>query len=207
MYHYYYYYYYCFMALWILSGTTKVSQYQKNHLPSHTYHGHQSSLICFLHLTRSMASSLFNLCAWQSFCTISVQVLYGLPLSLAPCTSYCMSFFTQLVSSFCITCPYHCSLFCCITKIMSSISSLSLGPLLGTLSFSLMQHIHLTILISSRWSDTSFSFLMGQVSLQCSILLHLQLLYNLPLSMLWHSSRDNKSPTYFIMPNFNFIGT
>jgi len=35
-----------FMALWILSGTTRVSRYQKKHSPTHTYHGHQSSLIC-----------------------------------------------------------------------------------------------------------------------------------------------------------------
>jgi len=47
-------------ALWILSGTTQVSRYQKKHSPSHTYRDHQSSLICFLHLLQSMASSLFN---------------------------------------------------------------------------------------------------------------------------------------------------
>jgi len=40
---------------------------------------------------------------------------------------------------------------------------------------------HLTILISARWSATSFSFLTGQVSLPCNILLHTQLLYSLPL--------------------------
>ena len=38
-----------FTALWILSGTTQVSQYQKKHSPTHTYRGHQSSLICFIH--------------------------------------------------------------------------------------------------------------------------------------------------------------
>jgi len=31
------------MALWILSGTTQVSQYQKKHSLTHTHHGHQSS--------------------------------------------------------------------------------------------------------------------------------------------------------------------
>jgi len=55
------------MALWILSVTTWVSQYQKKHSPTHTYHGHQSSLISFLHLLWTMASSLFNLCAWSLF--------------------------------------------------------------------------------------------------------------------------------------------
>ena len=49
-----------FMALLILSGTTRVSRYQKKHSPAHTYRGHQSSLICFFHLLRFTASSLFN---------------------------------------------------------------------------------------------------------------------------------------------------
>ena len=41
------YYYYCynhFTALWTLSRTTRVSQYQKKHSLTHTYYGHQSSL-------------------------------------------------------------------------------------------------------------------------------------------------------------------
>jgi len=59
------------MALCILSGTTQVSWYQKKHSPTHTDRGHPSSLMCFLRLLQSMASSLFNLHAWQSFCTIS----------------------------------------------------------------------------------------------------------------------------------------
>ena len=65
-----------FMALWTLSRTTRVSRYHKKHSPTHTYRGHQSSLICFIHLIRSMASSLFNSRAWQSFSTISVQVFF-----------------------------------------------------------------------------------------------------------------------------------
>ena len=55
---------------------------------------------------------------------------------------------------------------------MSSVPSLSLSSLLGNLSFSLMPHIHLT---------TTFSFLTGQVSLLCNMLLCTQLLCNLPL--------------------------
>jgi len=34
-----------FMALWILSGTTRVSRYQKKHSPTHTHRGHQSSYL------------------------------------------------------------------------------------------------------------------------------------------------------------------
>jgi len=156
-----------------LSGTTWVSRYQKKHSP--TRHPDHPVFISFFHLPRSIASSLFTLCAWQSFYTTSLHVLFGLPLGLEPSTSYSIHFFTQLVSSFCNTC-----LFCCSINIIS-IPSLSLSSLLGTLSFTLMLHIHLTILISARSSATSFAFLTGQVSLQCRILLRTQLLYSLPL--------------------------
>jgi len=88
-----------FTALWILSGTTQVSQYQKKHSPTHTYRGHQSSLICFIHLLRSTVSYLSNLLAWQSFSTISLQVFSGLPLGLVPSTS------TPYIHS-----PNHCLL-------------------------------------------------------------------------------------------------
>jgi len=56
-----YYYHNHFTALWTLSGTTRVSRYQKKHSPTHIYSGYQSSVICFLHLLRSVASYLFNL--------------------------------------------------------------------------------------------------------------------------------------------------
>ena len=59
------------MALWTLSGITRVSRYQKKYSPTHTYRGYQSSLICFIQLIWSMASSLFNPRTWQSFSTIS----------------------------------------------------------------------------------------------------------------------------------------
>jgi len=78
---------------------------------------------CFLsasHLLWSIASSLFNLLAWQSFFTASIQVLFGLPLVPAPFTLFSVHFFTQSLSPFCNTCPYKHSLFCCCTKIMSS---------------------------------------------------------------------------------------
>jgi len=95
-----------FMAIWIFSETTRVNWYHNKHSPTHTYRGHQSSLICFLHLLRSVASSqsLFNLCAWQSFSTISLLNFFGLPLGLAPSTSYTIR--NMYVSS-----PNHCLLF------------------------------------------------------------------------------------------------
>ena len=64
-------------------------------------------------------------------------------------TSYAIHFFTQSVSSFRSTCPYHRNLFCYSINVISSIPSLSLNSLLGTLSFTLTLHIHLTILISA----------------------------------------------------------
>ena len=132
----------------------------------HPLHPLWSSIIpiFFLHLLRHTASSVFNPRALQSFSTISLQVFFGLPLGLVPPTLYSIHFFTQSLSSFRSTCPYHRNLFRCSTEIMSSNWSLPLNSLLGTLSCNFTPHIHLTILISALWSATSFSFLTGQVS-------------------------------------------
>jgi len=150
----------CFTALWILSGTTQVSRYQKKHSPTDSCHGHQSSLICFIHLIRSMASSLFNQRTWPSFSTISIQVFFGLPLGLAPSTSY------SIISS-----PNHCL----FLQHMPIPSQPVLQPSLSTLY--LLHHSHLCPL-----NATSFFFLTGQVSLPCNFLLCTQPLYNLPLT-------------------------
>ena len=107
-----------------LSGTTRVSRYQKKHSPTH-HPDHHPVFISFFHLPQSIASFLFKLRAWQSFCTTSLHVLFGLPLGLEPSTSYSVHFFTKSVSSFRRTCPYHRTLFFC----------------------TLTLHIHLTILI------------------------------------------------------------
>jgi len=117
-----------------LSWTTQMSQYQKKHSLTH-HHDHHPIFISFFHLPRSIASSLFKLCAWQSFCTASLHVLFGLPFGLVPSTSYSIRFFTQSVSSFRNMCPYHRNLFCCSINIISSIPSLSLNSLLRALSF------------------------------------------------------------------------
>ena len=108
------------------SGTTQVGRYKKKHAPTHIHPDHRTSFINFLHLLRSIASSLFCLRAWQSFSTTSLQVLFGLPLGLGPSTSYSMHFFTESSSSFRSTCPYH-RLFFCNTNAMSSIPNLSLS--------------------------------------------------------------------------------
>jgi len=116
-----------------LSGSTWVSRYWRN-IPDH-----HPIFISFFHLPRSTASSLFKLHSWQSFFTTSVHVLFGLPLGLEPSTSYSIYFFTQSVSSFHNTYPYHRNLFCCSINIISSIPNLSLNSLLGTLPFTLTQ--------------------------------------------------------------------
>ena len=121
----------------LLSGTTRVDRYQKKHSPTHTHTDHRTSFIIFLHFQRSMESSLFSIGAWQSSRTTSLQVLFGLPLGLGPSASYSMHFFTQSSSSFRSTCPYQRSLFCCSTNAMSSIPSLSLSCLLGSLPLGL----------------------------------------------------------------------
>ena len=53
-----------------LTRTTLVSRYQKKHSPTH-HPDHHPIFISFFHLLRSIASSLFKLRAWQSFCTTS----------------------------------------------------------------------------------------------------------------------------------------
>ena len=67
-----------FDGLW--SGTTRVGRYQKKHSPTRTHPDHRASFNIFLHLQRSMASSLFSLRAWQSSRTTSFQVFFGLPM-------------------------------------------------------------------------------------------------------------------------------
>ena len=44
-----------------LSGATRVGRHQKKHSPTHTHPGQRTSFITFIHLQRSMASSLFSL--------------------------------------------------------------------------------------------------------------------------------------------------
>ena len=152
-----------FTAPWILSGTTPVPKMFTRSHPFWSLINHPlfaSSIYydpwhppCSIYMPDSLFAQslskffLVNLFAWHS------------PLH----TPY-ISSFTQSLSSFCNTCPYHCSLFRCSTEIMSSNPSLSLNPLLVILSCSFIIHIHLTILISAHWSATSFSFLRARLT-------------------------------------------
>jgi len=63
---------------------------RKKHLPTHLSWS-PSDLYQLLPST----TILFNLHAWQSFCTTCLHVLFGLLLDLELSTSYSMHFFTQ----------------------------------------------------------------------------------------------------------------
>jgi len=120
-----------------LSGTTwvsrtRVSQYQKKHSPTR-HPDHLPIFISFFHLPPSIASSLFKLRAWQSFCTTSLHILWSTSWSGA--LHLIFHTFLHPISVFFSFCPYHRNMFCCSINIISSIPSLCLNSLLGTLSF------------------------------------------------------------------------
>jgi len=120
---------------------------------NYTCPDHQSSFISFFYLLRFIASSLFNVHAWQSFCASFLQVLFVLPLGLVPSISYSIHLFTQSSFSFCNTCPYHCNLFCCSTKIMLSNPSLSLNSaFLGHLQDDLINPVKMSVHMSIHTS-------------------------------------------------------
>jgi len=131
-----------------LSGTIRVSRYQKKHSPTH-HPDHHPIFISFFHLLRSIASSLFRLGAWQSFCTTSVHVLFSLVYllvwSLIPHIPYTFSLNQCLFSQHM---PYHRNLFCCSRSYQDYIIILFLVFLSTTLTL----QIHLSILISARLS-------------------------------------------------------
>jgi len=77
-----------------LSTTTRVSRYQKKHSPTYTYPDHQSSFVSFLHLLQSIASS-HSVYMLDSRFAQPFKIFIGLPLGLAPSTSYSIHFFTQ----------------------------------------------------------------------------------------------------------------
>ena len=75
-----------------LSRTTRVSQYQKKHSPTH-HPDHRPIFMSFFHLPWSIASSLFKLCAWQSFCTTSFHASIAYYITTITTTSVWRPFF------------------------------------------------------------------------------------------------------------------
>jgi len=76
-----------------LSGTTRVSWYQKKHSPTH-HADYHPIFISFFHLPRSIASFLFKLRAWQSFCHNMLELL-----SSGNIKGDMQRFFTKLMKS------------------------------------------------------------------------------------------------------------
>ena len=105
-----------------LSGSTRVSRYQKKHSSTHTTPAHQPSL---------SASSIYHE-SWHPPCSIHAPGnLSARPLTVSSSAylwvwshTYSIHFFTQSLSSFHNTCPYHRNLFCCSSDVMSAIPSL-----------------------------------------------------------------------------------
>jgi len=108
-----------------------VWDYPREPVPEETFtHSHLSwSSIIFYLLPPSIA--IHSLLPEQFTClrvflhNLCPSILWS-TLGLAPSTLYAVHFFTQSLSSFCTTCPYHRDLFCCSTKIISSNPSLSI---------------------------------------------------------------------------------
>jgi len=91
------------------------------------------------------SATIHSILPAQSMCFIvSLHNLYPSPLRSTSwsitSTTYSIHFFTQPLSSFRNTSPYHRSLFCC--SIETSISSLSLNSLFETLIFFLWKIHH-----------------------------------------------------------------
>jgi len=129
-----------------------------------------SSIILYL---LPLSTTIDNILPVQFMClTVFLHNLSPSPPWSTSCsgTLHFIHFFIQSLS-FCNTCPYQRNLLCCSTEIMSPNNSLSLNSLFETLSFTLMPYTHLTILISTCWSATLFSFCTGRLSLPCNILL------------------------------------
>jgi len=71
-----------------------MSQYKKKHSPTHTYPDRQLSFVSFLHLLPSIASSC-SIYMPDSLSAQPLSVIFGLPFSLVPSTSYSICFFIQ----------------------------------------------------------------------------------------------------------------
>ena len=148
-----------------LSGTTQMSWYQKKHSPTHIYHGHKLSLICLLHLLQSMASSLFNPRALQSFSTISLNFLWS---TSWPGTLHFMhhTFLHLIFVFFSQHMPIHCNLIAVVLRLSfnSSLSALYLELYLNATHPS--DHSHLCPLKCHL-----IFFITGHVLFPCNILL------------------------------------
>ena len=134
------------------SGTTRVGRYQKKH--SHP----SSSSDVLYHLP---PFTMINGILFVHFTCLTV-----LSYNLSRSSLVFLLFLDPQLHTPYISSPNHRLLFAAHANAACSAATpmlchLSLNSLLGSLSFGLTPHIHLTILISARWSATTFSFLTG----------------------------------------------
>jgi len=109
--------------VWDYSG--ELGRYQKKHLPTHTYPDQPTTLYQL-----PPSTTIYSILPVEFTClTVFLHNPSPSPLWstswFGTSTSYSINFFTQSMSSFRNTCPYHCSLLC----ITSSNPSLSLSSL------------------------------------------------------------------------------
>ena len=146
-----------------MCGTTWVGWYQKKHSPAYTHPGQRTSFITFLHLQRSTeriaSPSTLNMSP-RYLSLYSAYVLdspLGQPLSRSSLV-FLLVLNPQLHTP-CISSPNHHHLFTAHAHTNAACSAaismlchlhlVSLSSLIGSLSFNLTPHIHLTILISA----------------------------------------------------------
>ena len=146
----------------------------KKHSPTHTYHGHQSSLLCILHPLQSIHVQFT--CLTVFFHNLSPSFLWS--TSWPGTLNFILHTFLHPIIVFFFAAHAH-TIATCFAAVPRLCHLILVSPLPFT--WNSIFNIHLTILISAQSSATSFSFLMGQVSLPCNILLRTQLLYNIPL--------------------------
>jgi len=140
------------MALWNLSGTTRVSRYQKKHSPTDPHRGHQSSLSAF--------SIYYD--PWHPL--YSIHVLYSLfPQSLFKFSLvYLLAWYPPLHTPY-ISSPNHCLLFAAHAHTIATCSAvvLRLCPLI-LVSLSAL-YLELYLVTSHHTSILPFSTLPSEV--------------------------------------------
>ena len=166
-----------------LSGSTRVSRYQKKHSSTHTPPAHQPSLSASS-IYGNMNHSIIplNPYTWQS---LSAQPL--IMSSLAYLWVWSPLLHTPYTSS-----PNHhhpsathvhttAARFAAVTTPCPQLLVSQSTPHLKLYPSNFTPHIYPTTPIPAPRSAISFSFPTGQVSLPCNILLRTQLLHSLPL--------------------------
>jgi len=181
-----------FTVLSILSGTTRVSRYQKKHFPTHTHRGHQSSLSAF---------SVY----YDPWCPpYAIHMLHSLfPQSLSKFSLVCLLAWHPSLHTPYISSPNHFLLFAthahtiatCFAVVprLCHLILVSLSTLYSELlSCNFTPHIHLTILISASEVPPHFPFLQARPG-QCGVLIICNLLCRMDIFLSSDSFAEEQS--------------